>query len=69
MSGVDFPVLDGQPERRIRKGAADAMRVYIDQLGGTFPQAVGQNVDEISGQGGTPLVVAEGREVLGVVHL
>src|SRR5207244_2938847 len=48
MSGVDFPVLDGQPERSIRKGAADAMRVYIDQLGGTFPQAVGQSVDEIS---------------------
>ena len=45
------------------------MRTYVDQLGGTFPQAVSQAVDEISRSGGTPLVVAEGREVLGVVQL
>jgi K+-transporting ATPase ATPase B chain len=69
MSGVDFPPVDGQPARVIRKGAADAMRVYVDRQGGVFPQTVGQTVDEISGQGGTPLVVVEGREVLGVVHL
>jgi K+-transporting ATPase ATPase B chain len=69
MSGVDFPALDGQPARAIRKGAADAIRVYVDQLGGQFPQAISQGVDEISRSGGTPLVVAEGREVLGVVHL
>jgi K+-transporting ATPase ATPase B chain len=69
MSGVDFPVVDGQPARAIRKGAADAIRVYVDQLGGQFPQAITQGVDEISRSGGTPLVVAEGREVLGVVHL
>jgi K+-transporting ATPase ATPase B chain len=65
---------DGTPEacapiRSIRKGAAEAMRVHVDRLGGQFPQAVTQMVDEISRQGSTPLVVAEGREVLGVVHL
>jgi K+-transporting ATPase ATPase B chain len=69
MSGVDFPKLDGQPARSIRKGASEAIRVYVDQLGGTFPKEVGAGVDEISRSGGTPLVVAEGREVLGVVHL
>ena len=69
MSGVNFPALDGQPARAIRKGAADAIRVYADQSGGQFPQAVSQAVDEISRSGGTPLVVAESREVLGVVHL
>ena len=69
MSGVDFPALDGQPARFIRKGAAEAMRAYVDQLGGQFPQGVSQTVDDISRSGGTPLVVAEGREVLGVVHL
>ena len=69
MSGVDFPAVDGQPARVIRKGAADAMRGYVDQLGGQFPQAVTQTVDEVSRSGGTPLVVAEGREVLGVVQL
>ena len=69
MSGVDFPVIDGQSARSIRKGAAEAIRVYVDQLGGQFPQGVNQGVEEISRSGGTPLVVAEGREVLGVVHL
>jgi potassium-transporting ATPase ATP-binding subunit len=57
------------PARRIRKGAADAMRAYVDRLGGQFPQAVTLSVEEISRSGGTPLVVAENNEVLGVVHL
>jgi K+-transporting ATPase ATPase B chain len=69
LSGVDFPAVDGQPVRLIRKGAVDAMRVHVDKLGGQFPQAVAQSVDEISRSGGTPLVVAEGRDVLGVVQL
>ena len=58
-----------QPIRSIRKGAAEAMVVYVDQLGGKFPDGVTQTVEQISRSGGTPLVVAEGREVLGVVHL
>jgi len=61
--------VDGQPARAIRKGAADAIRSHVDQLGGQFPPGISQGVDEISRSGGTPLVVAEGREVLGVVHL
>jgi len=69
MSGVDFPAVDGQPARLIRKGATEAMRVHVDQLGGQFPPAVAQMVDEVSRSGGTPLVVAEGREILGVVQL
>src|SRR5438128_62872 len=69
MSGVDFPARDGRTARSIRKGAAEAIRVYVDQSGGTFPKEIGQGVDEISRSGGTPLVVAEGRVVLGVVHL
>ncbi len=69
MSGVDFPALDGQPQRIIRKGAVDAMKVHVDRLGGVFPKAVEQNVEEISRSGGTPLVVTENREVLGVVQL
>ena len=68
MSGVDFPE-NGQPARSIRKGAVDAMRVYVDRQGGQFPSAVSQAVDEVSRSGGTPLVVVDGREVLGVVQL
>jgi K+-transporting ATPase ATPase B chain len=60
MSGVD---LDG---RKIRKGAADAVKHFV---GGTFPQDIEDAVIRVSFQGGTPLVVAEGRRVLGVVHL
>ncbi len=69
MSGVDLPARDGQPARSIRKGAADAIRAYVDQSGGAFPREITQGLDEISRTGGTPLIVAEGREVLGVVHL
>jgi K+-transporting ATPase ATPase B chain len=58
-----------EPIRRIRKGAAEAMRSFVDQLGGMFPEKVTQTVEEVSRSGGTPLVVAEGAEVLGVVQL
>jgi K+-transporting ATPase ATPase B chain len=63
MSGVD---LDG---RQIRKGAAEAIETYVKGHGGSFPQDVHDHVASISKQGGTPLVVAEGSRVLGVVHL
>jgi K+-transporting ATPase ATPase B chain len=69
MSGVDFPALDGQPARHIRKGAAEAMRVYVDREGGIFPKIVADTVDTVARAGGTPLVVVDGREVLGVIHL
>src|SRR5579859_1918324 len=55
--------------RVIRKGAAEAMRCYVEEKGGCFPQFVTQQVEEISHTGGTPLVVADGTEVLGVIHL
>ncbi len=69
MSGVDFPAFDGQPARSIRKGAASAIRGYVDTAGGVFPQAVEEIVNDISRKGGTPLVVVEGRDVLGVIEL
>jgi potassium-transporting ATPase ATP-binding subunit len=69
MSGVDIQE-DGQlSQRSIRKGAADAIRLYIDQQGGVFPGGVHNIVQEISRSGGTPLVVVENKEVLGVIHL
>jgi potassium-transporting ATPase ATP-binding subunit len=69
MSGVDFPALNGRPARLIRKGAADAVMQWIATQGGHDDKAVMEKVDEISRSGGTPLVVAENREVLGVVQL
>ena len=69
MSGVDFPALNGRPARAIRKGAADAVTQWVAAGGGHNDKTVMAKVDEISRSGGTPLVVAENREVLGVVQL
>jgi K+-transporting ATPase ATPase B chain len=69
MSGVDFPGSDGQPARQIRKGAAENIKSWVEAQGGSLPPAVTGAVESISRQGGTPLVVAENREVLGVIHL
>jgi potassium-transporting ATPase ATP-binding subunit len=63
MSGVD---LDG---RQIRKGAADAIEAYVTRLGGAIPAEVRSAVDTIAKAGATPLVVAEGRRVLGAIEL
>jgi len=69
MSGVDFGDGNGGVKRRIRKGAADAIMQWVAEQGGQNHKTILQGVDEISRSGGTPLVVAEGHEVLGVVHL
>ncbi|MGA9118332.1 MAG: potassium-transporting ATPase subunit KdpB [Bacteroidota bacterium] len=69
MSGVDIPARDGQPSRSIRKGASSAIQKFVEGQKGAYSTAVQSIVDEISKKGGTPLVVAENREVLGVIHL
>jgi K+-transporting ATPase ATPase B chain len=63
MSGVN---LNG---REIRKGSDDAIEAYVIARGGQFSVAVRSSVNVISTQGGTPLVVAEGPKVLGVIYL
>ena len=68
MSGVDFGE-PGAPHRSIRKGAAEAVRRHVEALGGAFAAEVQHSVDEVSRRGSTPLVVADGARVLGVVEL
>jgi potassium-transporting ATPase ATP-binding subunit len=63
MSGVD---LDG---RQIRKGAADAVKRFIEESGGRAPAELDQAVQRIAEVGGTPLVVARDNWALGVIHL
>jgi K+-transporting ATPase ATPase B chain len=63
MSGVD---LDG---RSIRKGAADAIRRWIEAGGGSVPPALNATVEAIARSGGTPLVVVSDSTALGVIHL
>ncbi|MGP2721702.1 potassium-transporting ATPase subunit KdpB [Serratia ureilytica] len=63
MSGVNVQ------ERMIRKGAVDAIRRHVETNQGHFPRAVDDLVESVARTGGTPLVVAEGARVLGVVAL
>ncbi|WP_333687627.1 potassium-transporting ATPase subunit KdpB [Methylococcus capsulatus] len=63
MSGVN---LEG---RQIRKGAADAIRVYVEEQDGSFPEEVQKLVHDVARRGSTPLVVAENGRVLGVIEL
>ncbi|MGE6211401.1 potassium-transporting ATPase subunit KdpB [Comamonas aquatica] len=67
MSGVDLNLPQGL--RSLRKGAADAVRAHVQAQGGSFPVAVQQAVDHVSRKGSTPLVVADGAQVLGVIEL
>jgi len=63
MSGVDFA------GNKIRKGAAEAVKDYVIEKGGTYSQECEEAVKHIANLGGTPLVVAKNGKVLGVIHL
>jgi potassium-transporting ATPase ATP-binding subunit len=63
MSGAD---VDG---RQVRKGATDAVVAWVKEQGGDVPGELDPIVEDIARGGGTPLVVAEGKRALGVVHL
>jgi K+-transporting ATPase ATPase B chain len=82
MSGVDLHVqrpavvaagssaLSVNPDvREIRKGAADAIEKWVVSNGGAVSEQLGGIVQRIARAGGTPLVVADGRHMLGVIHL
>ncbi|MGF6792511.1 potassium-transporting ATPase subunit KdpB [Paraburkholderia sp. 35.1] len=76
MSGVDLSpqgTSSGAPNREIRKGAADAVKHYVEANGGRFPNEVSNAVADVARRGSTPLVVAEkgeqGARVLGVIEL
>ncbi|HMS81949.1 MAG TPA: HAD-IC family P-type ATPase, partial [Burkholderiaceae bacterium] len=55
--------------RAVRKGAADAIARYVTAAGGALPDGVRTAVDDVARRGSTPLVVADGAKVLGVVEL
>ncbi|MGX7023421.1 potassium-transporting ATPase subunit KdpB [Vagococcus hydrophili] len=63
MSGIDY---DGDS---IRKGAADTMRIFVEESGGIYPEDCDEIVSEIAKVGGTPLVVVKNNIVLGVIYL
>jgi potassium-transporting ATPase ATP-binding subunit len=63
MSGVDY---DG---KKLRKGAADAVKKFVEEQGGRAPEPLDEAVTRVARAGGTPLVVAQDNWVLGVVYL
>ncbi|WNP33356.1 potassium-transporting ATPase subunit KdpB [Enterobacter kobei] len=63
MSGINIQ------DRMIRKGSVDALRRHIEANGGHFPPDVDALVETVARQGSTPLVVADGATVLGVIAL
>jgi len=74
MSGVNPPSplgrgVGGEGIRQIRKGATDAIRAYVEEQGGLFPEAAQKLVHDVARRGSTPLVVAESGRALGVIEL
>lgn len=63
MSGANLP------GRQIRKGAVQAIENYMAEIGGIFPESIQKAVEQIARKGGTPLLVAENKQVLGVIYL
>jgi K+-transporting ATPase ATPase B chain len=64
MSGINLP--DGA---RLRKGAPDTVAKYVQEQGGSLPDAYQETVDAIASRGATPLSVVEGNRILGVIKL
>ena len=63
MSGLDIG------SRQIRKGAADSVKRWVAENGGTVPADLDEIVERVSRAGSTPLAVADGTDVLGVIEL
>jgi K+-transporting ATPase ATPase B chain len=63
MSGVNLN------RQRIRKGSLDAVTAHVSQDGGRLPEKVTRDAERIARQGGTPLIVADGNQPLGVIYL
>jgi K+-transporting ATPase ATPase B chain len=63
MSGVDLP------ERRLRKGATDAICKFVRERGGRVADEIREISDRVARNGGTPLAVADGERLLGIIHL
>lgn len=62
-SGIDFD------ETRIRKGAVDAIKNLVENVGNTFPNEIQIKANQIAKNGGTPLIVSQNEQVLGVIEL
>jgi len=69
MSGLDFHDENGKIVRQIRKGASDAIKAFIQSLGGVYDPQVDACIQSIAHQGGTPLLVSDNQKIVGIVQL
>jgi potassium-transporting ATPase ATP-binding subunit len=69
MSGVDLPGDGMGGDRVIRKGSGDAIIKHVQALGGAVVPELHARIEQVARGGATPLVVADGKHVLGVVEL
>jgi K+-transporting ATPase ATPase B chain len=63
MSGIDYQ------GNEIRKGAAEAVKAFVMDKGGDYPEECERIVKRVAGAGGTPLAVAKNNNILGVIYL
>jgi potassium-transporting ATPase ATP-binding subunit len=63
MSGINVG------ERRIRKGSVDAVRGFVESVGGAFSDLLQHQVDEVASHGDTPLVIADNQRLIGIIRL
>jgi potassium-transporting ATPase ATP-binding subunit len=68
MSGIDYVAPNGT-KKGIRKGAGDAIKDFVKGIGGNIPPELDGIISEVARAGATPLVVSDGRDILGVVQL
>ena len=68
MSGIDFTDSKNK-KRQIRKGAGDTIKTFIKSAGGSIPKDLDSLIESVAKSGGTPLVVSDGLDILGVVQL
>lgn len=69
MSGIDLIDDKGNIIRSIRKGAVDAVREHVENLGGHYPEQFNSIILIIANKGGTPLLVSDGHKIVGIIHL
>lgn len=69
MSGIDLKDSQGNLLRSIRKGAVDAIRAHVQELGGNRQEDFNEMIISITKQGGTPLMVSDGNNIVGLIQL
>lgn len=69
MSGIDFRDGGQHVIRSIRKGAVDAIKSYVQEKGGFFPEKLNEMTLFIARNGGTPLLVCDNDKIVGIIHL